>query len=276
VDPLLVLCHVERGDLDAARAALSAVERIAGSEGIARGFVLEARGRLALAEHRPGDALADLLAAGGHLEACFGIDVSPLCSWRSWAALAAAALGDAEQASALADAGVARARDVGTLAPLGVALTTAGLVSEGPRSEALLCEAVAVVERSPNRLEHGRALVALGRAWRKAGQVVRARESLSTALDLADGVGAAALADVARSELRAAGARPRRTARYGVAALTPTELRIVEAAAGGLSNKDIAQQLFVTAKTVEWHLAHAYRKLGIRSRGLLVEVLPMP
>jgi DNA-binding CsgD family transcriptional regulator len=69
-----------------------------------------------------------------------------------------------------------------------------------------------------------------------------------------------------RSELRAAGGRPRTTALKGVAALTPSERRAAGLAAGGQTNREIAQELFVTLKTVELHLGSAYRKLGIRSR----------
>ena len=67
-------------------------------------------------------------------------------------------------------------------------------------------------------------------------------------------------------ELYAAGARPRTDARSGAAALTASERRVADLAAGGETNRDIAQSLYVTPKTVEVHLSNAYRKLGIRSR----------
>jgi DNA-binding CsgD family transcriptional regulator len=63
-----------------------------------------------------------------------------------------------------------------------------------------------------------------------------------------------------------AGTRPRRTALSGVEALTPRELQVTRLAAKGLSNREIAESLFVTMKTVEWHLRHSYHKLGIGSR----------
>jgi DNA-binding CsgD family transcriptional regulator len=89
---------------------------------------------------------------------------------------------------------------------------------------------------------------------------------LRGALEVADVCGAATLAERARSELHAAGGRPRTTALSGVGSLTPSELRIAKLASEGHTNRDIAQELFVTPKTVERHLGHAYRKLGVRSR----------
>ena len=74
------------------------------------------------------------------------------------------------------------------------------------------------------------------------------------------------MAEQVRTELYAAGARPRSDAVAGVAALTASERRVADMAAGGATNRDIAQALFVTPKTVEVHLSNAYRKLGIRSR----------
>ena len=106
----------------------------------------------------------------------------------------------------------------------------------------------------------------LGAALRRRGERVAAREPLRAALDLADAGGLAAVARHAREELQVSGARVRRPALSGVDALTPSERRIADPAAKGLSNPEIAQTLFVTVKTVEMHLGHAYRKLGIRSR----------
>ncbi len=79
-------------------------------------------------------------------------------------------------------------------------------------------------------------------------------------------LGAAPLARRARDELHACGARPRRTALSGPAALTAAERRNVELAARGRTNRQIAADLRVTTKTVEWHLGNAYRKLGASTR----------
>jgi DNA-binding CsgD family transcriptional regulator len=129
-----------------------------------------------------------------------------------------------------------------------------------------LTEAVHVLEGSPFRLELVRVLVDLGAARRRAGQRASAREPLIRALDLATRGGMRALADRARTELLAAGARPRRTASSGWDALTPAELRVATLAANGCGNREIAQQLFVTRRTVETHLTHVFQKLGVTTR----------
>jgi DNA-binding CsgD family transcriptional regulator len=81
------------------------------------------------------------------------------------------------------------------------------------------------------------------------------------------------LAARALRESNAAGARPRRTALHGEEALTARERQVASLAADGLSNREIAETLVVTVKTVEWHLKHSYRKLGVSSRGQLREAL---
>jgi DNA-binding NarL/FixJ family response regulator len=108
---------------------------------------------------------------------------------------------------------------------------------------------------------------------RRDGQRTAARAPLLEALELAHRCGAGALVDRVRHELRAAGARPRSVIRTGADALTPSERRVAELAAGGLPNAEIAQTLFVTTRTVETHLTAAYRKLGITSRTALSSVL---
>ena len=100
-----------------------------------------------------------------------------------------------------------------------------------------------------------------------------ARRVLSQGLDGAARCGAQPLAARAREELRVAGARPRRDWSVGVEALTPSELRIVRLARDGRTNRQIAQELYVSIKTVEGHLARAYGKLGIASREELDRVL---
>ena len=130
-----------------------------------------------------------------------------------------------------------------------------------------------MAESSTARLERAKALAALGSAFRRARQPKDARDPLARALELADACGAYGLAAHARAELHAAGARPRTTALQGVEALTPSERRVAALAAEGQTNRDIAQALFVTPKTVEVHLSSAYRKLAIRSRHELAAAL---
>src|SRR5262249_58334420 len=101
---------------------------------------------------------------------------------------------------------------------------------------------------------------------RRAGGDRAAVDPLRRALDLAAGYGATPLAERARAELVIAGARPRRDRITGRDALTATERRVAELAAGGHSNREIAQLQFVTLKTVETHLGRVYQKLDIGSR----------
>ena len=96
---------------------------------------------------------------------------------------------------------------------------------------------------------------------------------LRVALDLAHRCGAIALTERTRSELLAAGGRPRRPVLSGLDSMTPSERRVAQLAAGGLSNREIAQNLFITTRTVEGHLTHAYQKLAITSREQLPAAL---
>jgi DNA-binding NarL/FixJ family response regulator len=132
---------------------------------------------------------------------------------------------------------------------------------------------VEVLEGSRARHELAKALADLGAALRRDRRPSDAREPLRRALELADACGADGLVEHVRSELYASGARPRSTAASGVDALTASERRVAAFAAEGQSNRDIAQALFVTPKTVEVHLSNAYRKLGIRSRRELATAL---
>jgi DNA-binding NarL/FixJ family response regulator len=130
-----------------------------------------------------------------------------------------------------------------------------------------------VLQSAPAPLELARAHVELGAAQRRAGSRVQAREHLRIGLDLAHRQGGLAVAERAREELVVAGGRPRRDALRGRDALTPSELRVVEMAAEGLTNRQIAQALFVTQRTVEVHLTSSYGKLGISSRRGLADAL---
>ena len=89
-------------------------------------------------------------------------------------------------------------------------------------------------------------------------------------------LGARAIERQARDELVGAGARPRRRQFSGVDALTPGERRVAAMAATGMSNREIAESLFVTVKAIQWHLTNAYRKVGVSSRDDLGAVLHGP
>ena len=130
-----------------------------------------------------------------------------------------------------------------------------------------------MLEDSRARLELARALVDLGAALRRGNRRSESRDVLRRGLELAHRLGAAPLEATAQAELQATGARPRRLVLSGVDSLTPSERRVAELAAGGMTNRDIAQSLFVTPKTVEVHLSSVYRKLGIASRAQLEPAL---
>jgi DNA-binding NarL/FixJ family response regulator len=165
------------------------------------------------------------------------------------------------------------ARRWGAPRALGMALRAAGLVEGGAPGTELLRDAVSVLSGSFARLEHGRALADLGEATLRAGDAGTARVELRQALALAHECGAAALEERVLAGLRAAGARPRRAQLSGPGALTPSERRVAEMAAGGLTNREIAERLFVTVRTVEYHLHGTYRKLGIEGRTQLARAL---
>ena len=256
----------ERGQLDAAEAAdhrYRLAEQFPTM--MQTGWLLAARGRLRLSELRPAAALKDLLAAGDLFTRLL-ITTPSSASWRSDAALAQLAVGAPAEARALAAEEVALAQAYNAPRALGIALRAAGLTEGGKRGIELLRQAVRVLEGSAARLEHARAMSDLGAALRRAGQRAESREILRPALDLAHRCGALALTERTRTELIAAGGRPRRPVLSGLDSLTPSERRVAQLAAAGLPNRDIAQHLFITTRTVEGHLTHAYQKLDITSR----------
>jgi len=261
---------IERGELDAAERAL---ELPGGEErweaSVALSQLIEARGWLALARNDADTAAASFRDCRRR-QTWVQAPNPAVMPWRSGAALAAHGLGDSDRARALAEQEVELARSYGAPRPLGVALRTCGLVAGGAEGVELLEAAVRVLDVSPARLELARARAELGAAHRRAGRRHAAQEELRRALDLAHRCGAGALAERTREELAAAGARPRRPRLSGLESLTASERRVAELAAAGSTNREIAQALFVTVKTVEWHLRNTYLKLGIGSRRELV------
>jgi DNA-binding CsgD family transcriptional regulator len=149
-------------------------------------------------------------------------------------------------------------------------------VEGGSSGEKLLHESVEILAESQWRLEHAKALVELGAALRRGNKRSDSREFLRQGLELAHKLGATALEERAQTELAATGARPRRLMLSGLESLTPSERRVAEMAAENMTNKDIAQALFVTPKTVEVHLSSVYRKLEISSRAQLPDALGAP
>jgi DNA-binding CsgD family transcriptional regulator len=217
-------------------------------------------------------ALADLSEAQ-RLAATTGFADSVATPWRAQGALACLAAGQAQRARTLADEHLGLARTFGLPGAVGSALRVAGTVHAGEQGLELLQDAADTLAGTPMRLEHAKALAALGAAQRRAGHRTKARRTLTLALDLADACGALAVARQARAELLIAGARPRRNRLHGPAALTASQLRVATLAANGATNLEIAQALFLTPKTIERHLTNAYHKLAISSRKELAPVL---
>jgi DNA-binding CsgD family transcriptional regulator len=203
-------------------------------------------------------------------------DVGPrMTRWRSRLALALPEEAR-EEALALAREEVEMARVVGGARAEGAALRALGLVEGGKEGMARLRESVVVLRAAEVPLELARSLADLGAALRRDNRRSEARVELRDAADLAQRCGAEALEERIMEEMRIAGAKPRRRAISGADSLTPGEQRVARAAAGGASNREIAQELFVSLRTVEMHLTNAYRKLGITSRGELVDAIAEP
>jgi DNA-binding CsgD family transcriptional regulator len=223
------------------------------------------RGRLRVAEGRTKEGLEDLLAVGALATRAL-VTCPSYLPWRSEAALAHLALGEQEPARRLAEEELELARRFTAPRALGVALRAAGLVKGGRDGERLLRESVDALERADATLERARALTDLAALLRRSNRRTEARELLRSALEIAHRAGARPLAARAETELRATGARPRRVVLSGLESLTASEHRVAELAGQGMTNREIAQALFVTARTVEGHLTSVFRKLRIESR----------
>ena len=262
--PCLIDVLIERGELDEAQAVLEAAGGADAVAPVGVWWMLSTRSALRAARGELQGALADQLESRGRQ----GDELAPDPDFEGWLRIARLlhSTGDEAAAAEEADAALRWARIWGTPGYVGQALTVSGLVGGGDEGLARLRDAVEHLERSPARRELARSLVELGAALRRRGERTAAREPLRRALDLASAGGLVATAERAREELRVTGAKLRRPESSGINSLTPSEQRIVDLAAGGATNAEIAQALFVTVKTVEMHLGNAYRKLGINSR----------
>ena len=266
----LALLHA--GDPVRALEVLVSTEPLETPRDLEDGVRLLARAELRLAAGRAREALDDarlVQRLAGPSIRVFGMQ-----SWRTVGALAALTLGEQAQALELAHEEYGVAERTGGLHARVRAHRVLGLCEEGGRQLELLRDAVSLGAGGPSRLETVVALVDYGAALRRANRRAEARGPLQQAIDIALSAGAHALHERARTELAATGARPRRERMLsGVGSLTPSELRIAELAASGQSNRAISQTLFVTPKTVEYHLRNAYRKLDISGRQELASVL---
>lgn len=255
-----------RGELASAEALLETLwagrQPVPGNPGA---VLLCARGEARAAAGRHAEARHDFLAAAERIAwlPCANPEVHP---WRIGMADCEAALGNVVEARAIAAEAVHLARRAGGARGVGIALRTLGVVSGGAEGIELLAEAETVLAGTRARLQHAEALLEHGAALRRANYRKDAREPLREALELANRCGAVPLEERARTELAATGARPRKAVFTGVESLTPSELRVARLAAEGMTNREIAQSLTVTTKTVETHLRHVYQKLDVAKR----------
>lgn len=230
---------------------------------------LFARGKLKLAAGDPGGALADLLECGRRLGAS-KIDSPAILPWRAPAVRANLALGRREAAAQLAAEDLARAKRWGTPRAMGTALISVGLTADDDAATRALAKAVDYLTESVARLAHAEALLELGARLRRRGRAERAIPHLRQAVELSARCESKPLIRRAAEELRAC--EPA-TAHGTVHGLTKQETRVAGMAAQGLTNRQIAEALFLTRRTVELHLSGAYRKLGIAGRADLAGAL---
>ena len=256
------------------QAAYDVLESLVIGPGVLRGTaeaeVREVRGRLRCARGWQQQGVADLEEAGRLCETLW--QRNPII-WPWRATLAPVLAADCpDEARQMAQQYLNDARRSGFPRAIGIALRTlAGLGCDD--SVELLRAAIQTLKAAPAPLDLARAFADLGSVLRRQGHRVEAREPLREALEIAARCGAVPLMEWVQEEALAAGARPRRPRLRGVDALTPSELRVARLAAEGRSNKEVAQALFITAKTVADHLHSTYSKLDITSREQLTSAL---
>ena len=263
-----------RGDFDEAEALLARVPLHEVHVGHQVLFVC-ARGRVYLETSRPDQALGEFRLAG-EMAASLGIENPAFGPWRSQAALALLRLGGIDEGRRLAREELELSRRWGAPRTIGISLHALGLVEGSAAGEKRLREAVEVLADSPARFEHARVLIDLGAALRRANSRSEARKHLREGVDIAHQCRATVLVSRGNEELAATGAHPRKVMLSGLESLTASERRVAQMAAEEVSNKEIAQALFVTVKTVEVHLSRVYRKLDIQSRRELAGALSAP
>lgn len=265
---------VLQDDFLTARQALAAADGAAGEQPDAMALLwrLTAGGHLAMAQHDYPAALQLFRQAGEGLTQRLDIDYTVL-PWRTEAARAALAVGEHQLASDLIDYELALATRSGVPGHLGRALRARGLLRQRADGIELLRQACALFAEAGETLERARTLIDLGGILRRRGDRVQCRDPLNESAAEAVKLGATLLVRWANDELAASGAPRHRNRPSKQTALTPSERRVVELAVDGLTNARIAQALFVTPKTVEFHLRHAYQKLGIARRSELAGAL---
>ncbi|WP_183091264.1 helix-turn-helix transcriptional regulator [Streptomyces radicis] len=233
--------------------------------------LMVARGRLFVAQGDTEAGVADFLRTRELLDEwgarCCALNPAPR------AVHGLADLGRFDEARSMGAAHLATARAFGADHITGVALGAYARTLPAAQAIEALEEAVSMLAAAGTPGLEANELVRLGTRLRDAGYATQARRRFRAADEIADGIGALATSREARRKLASLGVRVRETPRAGMPGLTPREMRVSVLAADGKRNREIANILFVTVKTVEWHLSQVYRKLGIASRDQLPEAL---
>lgn len=236
-------------------------------------LMVRARARRALGDR---EGALRLLLAAGRAQREAGLANPVFAPWWAEACHTLAALSRPQEARAHAEYGAELAERWGTAHALGIAALARGAITPGRAGIELLAESADTLAVSPARTEHARADFELGRRLLAHGEEAKARPHLRAAADLAHTCGALSLAHSARRLLIAAGGRmPERTgSREDL--LTGAERKVVGLVLNGASNREIAQSLCVTLRTVETHLTSVYRKMGVSRRAALATTLRAP
>lgn len=272
--PALMEILIERDDLEAAAAQLVQYGMAEGPipEHRFLGLLRLRRGQLHLERGELEQAAEDFAMLPAQAETT-GFGPVQLAAVGPLAARALVAVGERAQARELGDELWIAAKRWGAPITVAQALRTRAAALEAVDAVALLTEASSLLAGTPNRLQYAHALFELGAALRRCGRRADSRAPLREALRIARQCGAIRLAKRVHDELEASGETVRSYTPIGVESLTPSERRVAELAASGMSNRQIAQSLFVTIKTVEAHLSATYDKLDIRSRRQLPDAL---
>jgi DNA-binding CsgD family transcriptional regulator len=182
---------------------------------------------------------------------------------------AAARSGKPDRAAMAVERLVERTQTSGTEWALGFQARSVALVTQGPGAEKHYREAIERFGRCAASAHRARAHLIYGEWLRRERRRIDAREQLRIAYEMFSAMGADAFAARAQRELRATGERARRRIVETTTDLTPQEAEIAGLARAGHSNPQIASKLFISARTVEYHLHKVFTKLGIGSRGEL-------
>jgi ATP/maltotriose-dependent transcriptional regulator MalT len=265
------LIHIYRGDLGPGRSVAETALALAGNDPWLSSYALSRLGLNALCEGRPEEADEHLTLATEMLDRLGMREPAPF-RFQADHVEAVIGLGDLERAAALVARVEERAQTVPRPWILAVTCRSRALLAgaRGALAEAKeqLEQALRHHERLDMPLELGRTVLVLGQVQRRANERRAAKETLERAVEVFDGLGARVWADRARAEMGRLGLR-----RAHDESLTPTEERVAEKVASGLTNREVADALFMSPKTVEGNLARIYRKLGIRSRAELGRVM---